>query len=190
MVNYRVLLPSAVLSFSLLVLCHGTQAAGDQNAADLDGLFSKLQHSSAPDVGLAVTRKIWEVWHQAPDAEAQLVFDRGVAFMAQSDYRSSLIAFTRVTEMAPRFAEAWNRRATLLYLVGAFESSVENIQKTLDLEPRHFGAISGLGQIYLRQDKLSLARQAFEKALSINPHLEGARTNIKTIDRLMSEKSI
>ena len=174
----------------LLSLFYCGLAWGDQNDVRLDELFADLKHAGATEEGAAITQKIWEVWYLAPDEETQSVFDSGMAFMAQSDYHSSLIAFTKATQMTPDFAEAWNRRATLLYLMGAFELSVEDIGKTLALEPRHFGAISGLGQIYLRQDKLSLARQVFERALNINPHLEGVRTNIKAIDRLLSEKSI
>jgi len=180
----------AIRGLAVLLLCHCSLAHADQNDTRLDSLFSNLKQTSAANEGTAITEKIWEVWYQVPDEETQAMFDRAVVFMAQADYRTSLLAFSRVTQMKPDFAEAWNRRATLLYMMGEFELSIKDIEKTLALEPRHFGAISGLGQIYMRQEKLSLARKAFEKALDINPHLEGARINIRTIDRLMSEKSI
>ena len=110
--------------------------------------------------------------------------------MAQGDFRSALVTFTRVTQARPEFAEAWNRRATLLYLMGEFTLSMQDIQQTLALEPRHFGAISGMGQILLRQNKLRDARSAFHKALEINPHLHGARLNIIQIDKMLSENSV
>lgn len=180
----------AICALYVFLFCYGSFAVGDQNDARLESLFTSLQRTSTADEGSAITQKIWEVWYQTPDAEVQAVFDRGVAFMVQQDYRSSLLSFTRVTQLDPDFAEAWNRRATLLYIMGAFDLSLQDIEKTLNLEPRHFGAISGQGQIYMRQEKLLLARKAFEKALEINPHLEGARMNIRTIDRLLSENSI
>lgn len=181
---------AAISGLAVLLPCLCGLAHADQNDTRLDSLFSNLKQTSAAHEGTAITDKIWEVWYQVPDEETQAMFNRGVVFMARADYRTSLLAFTRVTLMKPDFAEAWNRRATLLYMMGEFELSIKDIEKTLALEPRHFGAISGLGQIYMRQEKLSLARKAFEKALDINPHLEGARINILTIDRLMSEKSI
>ena len=74
--------------------------------------------------------------------------------------------------------------------MGEYALSVKDIEQTLQLEPRHFGAISGLGQIYLRQNKLIEARKAFEKALEINPHLPGARINIIQIRKMLGENSI
>ena len=188
--NITVSLRALVFSLCLLLLFSYNTAGGDQNDERLDALFSDLKRASAATDGTAITQRIWEVWYQVADEDAQALFDRGVALMAQEDYRSSLLVLTKLTQLKPDFAEAWNRRATLLYMVGAFELSIRDIEKTLALEPRHFGAISGLGQIYLRQDKFTLAREAFERALEINPHLEGVRINIMTIDRLMSEKSI
>ena len=190
MTRYLKILGAAVCCLQLLSFFYFSLARGDQNDHRLNGLFADLKHPAAASEGAAITQQIWEVWHQAPDEDTQTIFNSGVALMAQSDYHSSLVAFTRVTKMAPDFAEAWNRRATLLYLMGAFDLSIVDIGKTLALEPRHFGAISGLGQIYLRRDNLSLARQAFQRALDINPHLEGARINIQTIDRMLTEKAI
>lgn len=186
----RSFLAGAVCSLYAVLFFFCSFALGDQNDARLESLFTDLKQTSAANEGSAITRQIWKVWDQAPDDEAQLIFNRGVAFMAQEDYRSSLISFTQVTQLNPDFAEAWNRRATLLYILGAFELSLQDIERTLDLEPRHFGAISGRGQIYMRQDKLLLARKAFEQALDINPHLDGVKINIKNIDRLLSENSI
>lgn len=183
----------SITALLLVYLClsgYAVDVLGDQTDGRLDKLFIDLKHAESHDEGAAITRKIWEVWYQAPDKEAQSMFDKGVGSMESADYRSSLITLTRVTRMSPTFAEAWNRRATLLFLLGDFDQSIKDIKKTLALEPRHFGAIAGLGQIYLRQDKLVSARRAFQKALDINPHLEGARANIRTIDIMLQEKAI
>jgi len=165
-------------------------ASADQYDAKLGKLFSELQQTLETDKGKAITQEIWDVWYQVSDEEAKDLFDQGIAFMSQADFRSALLTFTRLTEIKPDFAEAWNRRATLLYIMGEFNLSMQDIKHTLELEPRHFGAISGLGQIYMRQNKLIQARKAFEKALEINPHLEGARINIRTINKLLSENSV
>jgi tetratricopeptide (TPR) repeat protein len=156
----------------------------------LSVLFDQLKKTQEMEKGKAITQEIWEVWYEITDENARDLFNKGIDSMSTADYHSALVAFTRLTELKPDFAEAWNRRATLLYLMGEFNLSMQDIKHTLELEPRHFGAISGLGQIYLRQDKLIQARKAFEKALDINPHLEGARINIRTINKLLSQNSI
>lgn len=174
---------AALISWSVLV-------NADQNDPRLEDLFEQLQQTDKAEAGEAITQRIWEVWYEVPDSAAQGLFNRGVAFMSQGDYRSALITFTRVTEEKPEFAEGWNRRATLLYLMGEFRLSMQDIKQTLALEPRHFGAISGMGQIFMRQNKLQDAREAFQKALEINPHLDGARFNIMQINKLLSESAV
>lgn len=177
------------LTFAILV-CWNVSISADQNDPRLEELFVQLKQAELAATGESITQRIWEVWYEVPDSEAQQLFDRGVAFMAQTDYRSALITFTRLTETKPEFAEAWNRRATLLYLMGEFTLSMHDIKQTLALEPRHFGAISGMGQIFMRQNKLQDARAAFQKALDINPHLDGARLNIMHINKMLSENSV
>lgn len=182
---------SLLLKSTLIVLaCCCFSAGADQNDPRLEDLFQQLHETEELDRGESITQRIWKVWYDVQDEEAKNLFDRGVELMAQADYRSALIAFTRLTEMKPEFAEAWNRRATLLYLMGEFSLSMRDIRQTLVLEPRHFGAISGMGQILMRQNRLQEARRAFEKALEINPHLPGARINVIQINKMLSENSV
>ena len=174
---------------AVLIFLWGS-ASADQNDVRLNVLFDQLKQTREVEKGTAITQEIWEVWYEISDENARDLFQKGIALMSQADYHSALVAFTRLTEIKPDFAEAWNRRATLLYIMGEFNLSLQDIKQTLQLEPRHFGAIAGLGQIYMRQDKLIQARKAFEKALDINPHLEGARMNIRTINELLSQNSV
>ncbi len=173
-----------------VLLCWSSTIIPDQNDPRLEDLFKQLRQTEQTEAGETITRQIWEVWYEATDAETQGLFDKGVIFMTRGDYRSALITFTRVTKAKPEFAEAWNRRATLLYLMGEFGLSMQDIKQTLALEPRHFGAISGMGQILMKQNKLQDAREVFQKALEINPHLQGARSNIMQINKMLSDKSV
>jgi tetratricopeptide (TPR) repeat protein len=84
---------------------------------------------------------------------------------------------------SPNFAEGWNKRATVYFLLGDFDASVGDIERTLQLEPHHFGALSGLGQIYLALDREEAALKAFEAALVIDPHLVGVRAAVEGIKK-------
>ena len=93
----------------------------------------------------------------------------------------ALAAFDRVVELAPDYAEGWNKRATLHYLRGNYVASVDDIERALDLEPRHFGALSGLAMVSLAIGEEERALDAFEAALAIHPHLAGADTHIRNL---------
>jgi tetratricopeptide (TPR) repeat protein len=86
-----------------------------------------------------------------------------------------------VVELAPKFAEGWNRRATLHYMMGNYPRSIEDVHQTLELEPRHFGALSGLGMIYRALEQPRKAINAFRRALATNPHLSQARASLKAL---------
>ena len=81
----------------------------------------------------------------------------------------------------PDFAEGWNKRATLYYLVGNTDASIEDIKRTLELEPRHFGALSGLGLVYLQQGKLALAEEAFLQLITVHPNSPSAQDNLRLV---------
>jgi len=86
-----------------------------------------------------------------------------------------------VISLAPEFAEAWNKRATAYYMMGDTRLSAADVRQTLELEPRHFGALSGLGLLYGQHDKIGAAIKAFEEALAVNPHLRGAQRNLDAL---------
>ena len=97
---------------------------------------------------------------------------------------------SRIVEIAPDFAEGWNKRATLFYLLGQFDASMTDIDHTLELEPRHFGALSGLGLIQMILEHDEQAVDAFERALSIHPQMTGPRANIEVLKERIKSKSI
>ena len=101
--------------------------------------------------------------------------------MGAGDTRTARAAFDLLVTRAPNFAEAWNKRATLLYLLGDDDGSVADVRRTLVLEPRHFGALSGLGLINARHGRPEAALHSFEAALAIHPFLPGARANVEAL---------
>ena len=114
----------------------------------------------------------------------------GISGLNDADYNQAYEAFSRVVRLAPNFAEGWNKRATTLYLMGRFAQSVQDIEKTLALEPRHFGALSGLGMCEVQLNKDKEALDAFQKALSLDPNMPGVKLSVDEIKKRLANSSI
>jgi tetratricopeptide (TPR) repeat protein len=170
-----------LLAVLLAAMTAGAQA--DQRDDRLDRLFLRLQGNVSAAEGQRLEQRIWEIWLQSDDGEANRLMLHGVAAMHSRDYARALDLFDELIVAAPDFAEAWNRRATLYYLTGDYAASVRDIQQTLSLEPRHFGALSGLGMIYDRLGQPEAALKSFEAALDLNPHLAGPRERAAELRR-------
>jgi tetratricopeptide (TPR) repeat protein len=148
----------------------------DQRDQRLDPLFVALADAPGVSEAAAIERNIWVIWSLRPDdRRANALMLKGVTEMSQSQMPAALDSFTRLTRLAPDFAEAWNKRATVLYLLGRLEESVIDVKRTLKLEPRHFGALSGLGLIYLAVGQPEIALKALDAALAIHPQMPGPR---------------
>ncbi|MCB1671144.1 MAG: tetratricopeptide repeat protein [Gammaproteobacteria bacterium] len=174
--------PGLVLLIVAALLTGSVSA--DQNDPRLDALFDALLETTDPGMLSQVEKRIWTLWYQHPDQDAQALLVAGERLMNAGYYGDALRVFNALIEQQPDFAEAWNRRATLHYMRGELAASIADIERTLQLEPRHFGAISGLGLVYLRQDNLLKARDAFEQLLTINPNSPAARHNL---DRILEQ---
>jgi tetratricopeptide (TPR) repeat protein len=157
----------------------------DQNDRRLDGLFEQLHITPDPAEAGAIEQQIWQIWLESDDATVNGLMLQGIAAMSLRQLDLALDRFDRMVEHAPAFAEGWNKRATVYYLMGDFEASVVDIKRTLGLEPRHFGALSGLGLIYDAIDQPRAALRSFEAALRLNPHLEGARDRVEELRRAL-----
>ncbi len=154
---------------------------GGQNDPHLDELFAALKSAPSEQVAAPVEARIWRLWTESGIDDIDRMMALGIAAMDKRDFATANAAFTTIVEMAPEFAEGWNKRATLYYLMGAFDRSAADVEKTLALEPRHFGALSGLGMIRLAQGDERSALEAFERALSIHPNMAGATSHIRAL---------
>lgn len=160
-------------------------ALADQHDGRLDSLFERLQETSDPADAAALQQQIWQIWIESDDPASRQLMRRGMTAMAGGDHDVALGVFDSLVEEAPDFAEAWNKRATVYYLMGRLDESVSDIQHTLKLEPRHFGALSGLALIYDAVEKPEAAIRSLEAALEINPHLHGSRDRIDQLREKM-----
>ena len=182
------LLPTTVI-LSGLLLSLATSAWGDQQDQRLNLAFAQLEKASSPQGVRVLEARIWEIWLEHPQPRINEMMRWGVEALNTQDYPTALKLFDSLVEAAPEFAEGWNKRATARFLVGNYEGSIEDIRKTLALEPRHFGALSGLGMIHTNQERWFAAMAAFEQALRIHPHLIGVRHTINKLQQQLRKKS-
>jgi len=140
----------------------------------LDALFQRLA-ACMPAEALATEDRIWEVWMDHPHEAAAQALDAATRDIAAQRYDIAETRLTALLRRAPRFAEAWHKRATLYYLLGRDEECLHDIARTLALEPRHFAAMMHFAELMLGAGARGEARFVFHAALSLHPHLVRAR---------------
>ncbi len=183
--------PRAVALLILVFLAMLAAPAGaDQKDPRLDKLFAQLKAAHNSEESQPVEEAIWQIWLESGDQNVDALMAIGVAAMNDGDYPQAYRAFSRIVDLDPGFAEGWNKRATVLYLMGRYEDSIKDIQKVLALEPRHFGALSGLGLCNAQLDRQKEALDAFEKALAINPNMPGIKLDAEEMKKQLGNKSI
>ena len=157
----------------------------DQKDSRLNSLFDELFLSNDNMQASTILADIWDIWSIAENIEAQEIFDEGNNMMDRGSLEEAIALFTQVIDLKPDFAEGWNKRATVLFLKGELEASISDIQKTLELEPRHFGALDGLAEIYLIQDDLLGAAATYKRILEIIPTSKKSQDRLKLINELI-----
>ncbi len=151
-------------------------------SAVLDALFEELRQ---PDLAhwRRVEARIWREWSRSGSAAMDLLLKRGREALQARDMVAAIEHLTALVDHAPDFAEGWNARATAYYMAGQYGPALDDIRMVLALEPRHFGALSGLGMILEEIGLHERAREAYSACLEIHPHLEGARDGLARIER-------
>ena len=182
MLSYR----RQLLLLALTVLfCISAPAMSDQNDERLADLFEQLQSESEQKVGDSITDEIWNIWRESTDQDVNALMHSGIIAMSEGQLVRAVGIFDEVVRIAPDFAEGWNKRATVYFFLQEFEKSASDVRKTLELEPRHFGATAGLGLIFMQLNYFESAIKAFESALDINPHLVGPKIQIERLKELI-----
>lgn len=131
---------------------------------------------------------IWKVWGRSGNATHDRLFRVGVEEMQSGELSRALGSFTTLIQVAPDFAEAWNKRATLYFMLGENDLSIADCDEVLSREPNHFGALSGYGLLMLRQGNYRRALEYFEQALTANPNMPGVQRNIDMITERLEEQ--
>jgi tetratricopeptide (TPR) repeat protein len=155
--------------------------------ADAPVLIAAL--SDADEVVRALAEhSVWQVWSRSGDAETDHLLQIGIEQMGRSDGPAAVKTFTSVIQRRPDFAEGWNKRATVYFLMGEYEKSLQDCDEVMKRNPSHFGALAGYGQIYLQLDQPERALQYFRQALRVNPNLRGVAQIIPQLERALMER--
>lgn len=165
-------------------------APAGQTDKRLDVLFERLKTTESEEEAAVLTSMVWAIWIESGDETVNAFMAIGIEAMSRRNLDEAVAAFTKVIEADSGFAEGWNKRATVYYLMGEYPASIRDVERTLALEPRHFGALSGLGLIYLALGDGWAALRAFEAALKVNPHLTSARFHVEELRKYLRGKPI
>lgn len=182
--------PAAVLAPLVLILAlSSTASLADQTDQRLDTLFTQL-HSEDQAVQITAEGMIWEIWFESGLETIDALMSSGREAALQGEYEIAEAYFTQVIEQAPDYSEGWNRRATIRYFTRDYQGSLADIQQTIKLEPRHFGAIWGLGMILGSQHRYADAIVAFERLLEIKPSAVDAKARIELLRKELLKQTV
>ena len=183
---------SAILILSLFFFIN---VDAEDRKSELDELFSQLKNTKDLSTAQIVEKKIWEIWliHPSDDRRGfrlTELLNQGTRLMNGGALSKAYVLFTKIIATEPDWSEAWNKRATVLYLMKKYQSSLNDIKVTLALEPRHFGALSGQALNYIELKQYKKAIQSYKSAQKIYPLLDSAKKMIPELQELISDQAV
>ena len=175
----------------VLILFAGISYAEDNYKIELDNLFNQLKTTSSSTTAKVIETKIWDLWTTHPSEESLTnLLAKGSYYMSQNQLTSAHNVFSKAIELDPKWAEAWNKRATVLYLMGSYELSQNDIDEVLKLEKRHFGALSGQGMVQTALKNYQKAIDSYIEAHKVYPAMKTPLIMIEKLQTLMQQESI
>ena len=162
----------------------------EDRSIELNQLFNELKIEDK-NISYEVEQKIWKIWSTHPkDNKLTSMLATGTNFVNNNQYSKAIEIFTKVINLDPSWAEAWNKRATVLYLTGEFEKSQNDIDEVLKLEKRHFGALAGQGLVNIELENYEKAITSYEEVMKIYPSMNSPKIMIKQLKELIEKQSI
>ena len=183
-----------LIFFVLSISNNGVAENFDRNN-DLNKLFTQLKNTKNLSSAKVLEKKIWEIWlvHPSDDRRGYRLTElltQGSRLMNIRQFNKAYEIFTQIITVEPDWAEAWNKRATVLYLMDQYQSSLDDIKITLTLEPRHFGALSGQALNYIELSQYEKAIRSYKDAQKIYPIMDGAKKMIPELQELINDLAI
>jgi len=172
----------AIAAAMTLAACGQSATAPARGGAELDALFTQLESAEDASIAASVEQAIWSRWSDSGSPTVNILLERANAAEAAGDRDLASSYLDQASDLAPDYAEPWNRRANLAYRAEDYPGAIAAIQETLRREPRHFGAYAGLGLIYEELGQNRAALEAFRAALAIHPHYESAIQGVQRLE--------
>ena len=176
--------------FTFLIFLMSTTSFANDQSNELDRLFIELK-KDIPSRSAIIEKKIWLLWSTHPfDEKLTSLLDEGSRLVQDQKLYKAISIFTETIELDPTWAEAWNKRATVYYMVGEFQKSQNDIEKVLKLEKRHFGALAGQGLVNIQLRNYEKAIKSYQMAEEIYPGMKSPKLMIKQIEEIIKSQSI
>ncbi len=177
--------------FLVLMLCGNIIADSKDKNIELNQLFEQLKKSDDISIALDIEMKIWSIWSKHPTQEKLTQsLAKGSELMAEGELESAYKIFSTIIDSAPNWAEGWNKRATVLYLMGRYYDSLNDIDEVLKLESRHFGALSGQGLVQIKLGNYEKAIKSYQAVQKIYPSIRAAKVMIPQLRKLIKDEAI
>ena len=183
------------ISILILSFLFFSNANAEDRKSELDKLFTQLKNSKDSSSSLVIGNKIQKIWSVHPSDDRRgfrltELLNQGSRLMNIGELNKAFDLFTKIIATEPDWSEAWNKRATVLYLMKQHQSSLDDIKITLVLEPRHFGALSGQALNYIELKKYEKAIESYKAAQKIYPLLDSAKKMIPELQELINDQAV
>jgi len=180
-----------IIILSLVIF---SNVSAESNDSELNNLFKQLKNSENVKA-IEIENKIWKIWmtHPSDDRRGYRLTEllaQGSLFINRRELSKAYGIFSQIILEDPKWAEAWNKRATVLYMLGRYEQSQNDINEVLKLEKRHFGALSGQGLVQAKLKNYKKAIESYEEVQKIHPSMEAPKVMIPRLKKLIEEQSI
>ena len=177
--------------FLIFLFCGNTIADSKNRDVKLNQLFKQLKKANSTSIALEIEMKIWNIWSTHPTEEklTQLL-TKGSGLMSRGELEMAQKIFSTIIESSPDWAEGWNKRATVLYLMGRYQDSLNDIDEVLKRENRHFGALSGQGLVQTELKNYEKAIKSYQAVQKIYPSIRAAKVMIPHLRKLIRDEAI
>ena len=185
--KYYILFFFIIIILNLLLV---SKSFSGERENKLSYLFEKLKMNNIAS-SYETEQEIWKIWSTHPTSkDLTKILEEGSNLVNKNELLKAINIFSEIIKLDPNWAEAWNKRATVFYMIGEYQKSQDDIDKVLELEERHFGALAGQGLVNIQLENYEKAVTSYKKALEIYPSMQSPKIMIKEIEELIKKQSI
>ena len=178
-------------TFVIFIFFGNVIADSKDKDVELNLLFEELKKSNSDSAAFEIEMKIWNIWSTHPTQEKLTQsLSKGSGLMSKGELEAAYKIFSTIIESTSDWAEGWNKRATVLYLMGRYQESLKDIDEVLKRESRHFGALSGQGLVHIKLKNYEKAIKSYETVKKIYPSISSAKVMIPRLEKIIRDEAI